>query len=202
MGKNKRINKEIQNMMKDNNLEENNYCIEMVEDSNTHLVGKIKGAPDTPFQYGVFQIDIVIPDKYPFEPPICKFLTKVWHPNISSQTGVICLDILKDQWAAAMTIESVLTSLQSFLSSPEPGDPQDAVVANQFQSDRDLYNKTAKYWTYSYAVNERDRQKFDRNEFKEFEQKIEDYMKSMNTSRDKALSALSCNNWDVERASH
>lgn len=27
-----------------------------------------------------------------------KFSTKIWHPNVSSQTGVICLDILKDQW--------------------------------------------------------------------------------------------------------
>ena len=27
-----------------------------------------------------------------------KFVTKIWHPNISSVTGAICLDILKDQW--------------------------------------------------------------------------------------------------------
>ena len=187
-------------MMKDNDLNHNNYCIDLVDESNTHLVGKILGAPDTPFEYGVFQIDIIIPDKYPFEPPICKFITKVWHPNISSQTGVICLDILKDQWAAAMTIESVLTSLQSFLSSPEPGDPQDAVVAHQFQSDRNLYNKTAKYWTYTYAVDGRVRQKFDKNDFKEFEKKIEEYRRSTNLTHEKALSALSCHNWDVQRA--
>lgn len=34
---------------------------------------------------------------YPFEPPKMKFITKVWHPNVSSVTGAICLDILKDQ---------------------------------------------------------------------------------------------------------
>ena len=33
--------------------------------------------------------------RYPFEPPKVKFKTKVWHPNVSSQTGAICLDILK-----------------------------------------------------------------------------------------------------------
>lgn len=27
-----------------------------------------------------------------------RFITKIWHPNISSVTGAICLDILKDQW--------------------------------------------------------------------------------------------------------
>lgn len=29
-----------------------------------------------------------------------RFITKIWHPNISSVTGAICLDILKDQWYA------------------------------------------------------------------------------------------------------
>ena len=187
-------------MMKSNDLVHNNYSIELIDESNTHLIGKIIGAPDTPFEYGVFQIDILIPDKYPFEPPDCKFITKVWHPNVSSQTGVICLDILKDQWAAAMTIESVLTSLQSFLSSPEPGDPQDAVVAHQFQADRDLYNRTAKYWTFTYAVSGKNREKFDKRDFQEFEKKIEEYVKSTKAIREKALSALSCHNWDMERA--
>lgn len=50
--------------------------------------------------------------------------SQVWHPNVSSANGAICLDILKDQWSPAMTLKTALLSLQSLLSSPQPDDPQ------------------------------------------------------------------------------
>ncbi|CAG2110501.1 unnamed protein product [Medioppia subpectinata] len=200
MGSNKRINKEIQNMMKDNDLRRNHYCIELDGETNSHFFGKILGAPDTPFQRGVFKIDISIPNKYPFEPPVCKFVTKVWHPNVSSQTGAICLDILKDQWAAAMTVESVLKSLQSFLSSPEPNDPQDAVVAHQYVQNRELYNRTARYWTYHYAMNDETRRTVDKNQFREFKEKINQLKGAKNLDHENALSLLSCCDWDLNKA--
>lgn len=39
-----------------------------------------------------------------------KFITRVWHPNVSSQTGAICLDILKDRWSPALTLRTVRTT--------------------------------------------------------------------------------------------
>ena len=80
-----------------------------------------------------------------------KFETKIWHPNISSQTGAICLDILKNEWTPALTIRTALVSLQALLSSPEADDPQDAEVAKQYKSDIELFNQTAKYWTNQFA---------------------------------------------------
>lgn len=60
-------------------------------DSLSHLEGTILGPEGTPFEGGTFVINIDIPSGYPFEPPKMKFVTKIWHPNISSQTGAICL---------------------------------------------------------------------------------------------------------------
>lgn len=80
-----------------------------------------------------------------------KFETKIWHPNISSQTGAICLDILKDEWSPALTIRTALLSLQALLCAPEPNDPQDAVVAGEYKSDKKTYIKHAKEWVEKYA---------------------------------------------------
>ncbi|CAN0271812.1 unnamed protein product [Ectocarpus sp. 4 AP-2014] len=93
-------------------------------DSLASLEGTILGPVGTPFEGGTFLINIDIPSGYPFEPPKMKFVTKIWHPNISSQTGAICLDILKDQWSPALTIKTALLSLQALMCSPEPDDPQ------------------------------------------------------------------------------
>ena len=49
---------------------------------------------------------------------------QVWHPNVSSANGAICLDILKDAWSPALTLKTVLLSIQALLTSPEPSDPQ------------------------------------------------------------------------------
>jgi ubiquitin-protein ligase len=57
----------------------------------------------------------------------------MWHPNISSQTGAICLDILKNEWTPALTIRTALISLQALLCAPEPGNKQ-----HQFWIDKQL----------------------------------------------------------------
>ena len=55
-------------------------------DDVTHLRGSFPGPPGTPYEGGTYIIDIKIPTDYPFRPPAMKFETKVWHPNVSSQT--------------------------------------------------------------------------------------------------------------------
>ena len=109
------------------------------------------GPFETPYQGGTFLVDIHITNAYPFEPPKMKFLTKVWHPNVSSQSGAICLDVLKDQWTPALTIKTALLSVQALLAAAEPDDPQDAVVAKMYVANRAQFDAQAKEWTEKYA---------------------------------------------------
>ena len=60
---------------------------EVIDGSNLmHLRGWFAGPPDTPYAGGTFSVDIQLPGQYPFVPPKMKFETRVWHPNVSSQT--------------------------------------------------------------------------------------------------------------------
>ena len=93
----------------------------------------------------------MIPEAYPFQPVKMKFITKVYHPNVSSVSGAICLDILKDAWSPVLTLKSTLISLQSLLCSPEPNDPQDAEVAKHYMTSKQSFNDTARYWTHIFA---------------------------------------------------
>lgn len=152
MSRVKRIAKELEECRQDTqsgvSLELNN------ENDLTHLTGYFKGPPGTPYEGGLFQVDINIPNEYPFKPPQMKFLTKIYHPNISSVTGAICLDILKDAWTPILTLKNSLISLQSLLQSPEPNDPQDAEVAKQYLSNKEGFIATATNWTKIYAFSE------------------------------------------------
>jgi len=110
----------------------------------------ILGPCDTPYEGGIFYLNISIPSNYPFKPPTVIFKTKIYHPNINS-SGHICLDILKNQWNAALTISKILLSICSLLSDPNANDPLVPEIANIFKNERESYEKIAKEWTNIYA---------------------------------------------------
>jgi len=168
--------------------------LECVENSMSHLVGQIVGPAGTPYEGGVYQLSFEIPSNYPFSPPKAKFITKIWHPNISSVTGAICLDILKDAWAAALTLRTVMLSLQALMSAPEPDDPQDAVVASQYKKNKDEFKQTAQYWAHKYAG-----AKVSTNNLASCADLVKKMMQ-MGFSEEGAVKSLSKSNWDLEAA--
>ncbi|TMW39693.1 hypothetical protein DOY81_015227 [Sarcophaga bullata] len=85
-------------------------------------VSTILGPPGSVYEGGVFFLDIHFSPEYPFKPPKVTFRTRIYHCNINSQ-GVICLDILKDNWSPALTISKVLLSICSLLTDCNPADP-------------------------------------------------------------------------------
>ena len=121
------------------------------EEDLSHWEGEIYGQADTPYEGGVFLIDIIIPSGYPIKPPSCKLMTKIYHPNINA-AGLICLDILKNQWSPALGIRGLLMSLISLLNAPNPGDPLNHEAGALMSRDPVQFDSTARSWTAEYAM--------------------------------------------------
>ena len=90
----------------------------------------------------MFLLLVNISGRYPFEPPRCRFVTPVYHPNIDSG-GRICLDTLKSppggSWSPAVSLPSLLLSIRSLLASPNPDDGLVPEIS-------ELYKRNPKKW--------------------------------------------------------
>eukprot|EP00825_Cyclidium_porcatum_P050727 TRINITY_DN9129_c0_g1_i2.p1 TRINITY_DN9129_c0_g1~~TRINITY_DN9129_c0_g1_i2.p1 ORF type:complete len:194 (-),score=43.26 TRINITY_DN9129_c0_g1_i2:289-870(-) len=179
-----RILKELEQFSKS---EEATLKVQTIGNDLYHWKGFIAGPKDTVYENGYFQIDIQLSNDYPYKPPKMKFDTKIWHPNISSQTGAICLDILKNEWSPALSIRTALLSLQALMCTPEPKDPQDAVVATQYLKEKPQFEKTAREWTANYAN-------------KNSQEKIVKEIVEMGFGEKEAKAALEKYGWEKEAA--
>ena len=143
----KRIKKEIQRLKKDQAA---GIRIEPTEDNKRYFMITIEGPQDTPYEGGIFRLEMFLTDKYPMKPPKCRFLTKIYHPNVD-KLGRICLDVLKDKWTPALTVSRVCLSIQLLMQDPNPDDPLDPKVAEMWKNNLQQAHATARDWTTQYA---------------------------------------------------
>ena len=146
----RRISKELSDLIR----EPLQNCSAYPIDNNNLFTWKasFKGPSDTPYENGIFHLNIVFPENYPFQPPKVKFITKIYHCNINSKGG-ICLDILKNEWSPALTISKVLLSISSLLNEPNPDDPLAPDIAKLYKKNKNEHDRIAREWTLKYAMN-------------------------------------------------
>ncbi|KAI4745729.1 ubiquitin-conjugating enzyme E2 35 [Aureobasidium sp. EXF-12298] len=127
------------------------------EDNLRYFDVKIHGPSQSPYEGGIFKLELFLPDDYPMTPPKIRFLTKIYHPNID-RLGRICLDVLKSRtiaiignWSPALQIRTILLSIQALLGAPNPDDPLANDVAQRWKEDQNAAIQTAREWTQQYA---------------------------------------------------
>jgi ubiquitin-conjugating enzyme E2 D len=157
-----RIQKEIRDMM---NCKDSNITASIVNETDIfRWKATIKGPTDTPYQGGVFKLAIKLGNDYPFKPPKIKFVTPIYHCNISRK-GEICLDILKDGWSPALTIEKTLLSLITLLECPNPKDPLEPEIAREMKEDGLSFLQTAQTMTKRHAMLDAEDESSDEDEY-------------------------------------
>ena len=102
-----RIQKEINNLEKE---QIPGIFITVDEVNLRHFRAVIVGPEGTPYEGGMFNVELFLTDSYPMEPPKVLFRTNIYHPNID-KLGRICLDILKTNWAPSLQVTKVLLSV-------------------------------------------------------------------------------------------
>lgn len=144
----KRIKKELLDLQTD---PPTNCSAGPIGDDLFNWQATIIGPDDSPYQNGIFFLNINFPEDYPFKPPKIYFTTRIYHCNINTKGG-ICLDILRDQWSPALTISKILLSICSLLTDCNPDDPLIPDIANLYMNNRELHDLTAQEWTIKYAM--------------------------------------------------
>ncbi|XP_015878785.2 constitutive photomorphogenesis protein 10 [Ziziphus jujuba] len=119
-------------------------------DNLYHWVATIIGPPGTPYQGGIYFLDITFPSDYPFKPPKVVFKTRIYHCNVDS-AGNLRLEILKDSWSPALTITKVLLAIRSIFTNPDPYNPLVPGIARLYLTDRAKHDERAAEWTMRFA---------------------------------------------------
>jgi len=115
----------------------------------------IIGPENTLYEGGFLRARMSFPPEFPLLPPKLRFITPMWHPNIYAD-GVVCISILhapgedqwgyeqaSERWLPVHTVETILVSVISLLSSDTPNtdSPANVDAAKEVRDDITGYRK-------------------------------------------------------------
>lgn len=142
--KNKRINQDIIALI-------NNKHVVRATNLNKFTV-LLHGPSDTPYKNGVWIISVTVDDEYPFKPPIVKFKTRIYHPNIDRENGAICMNVLHETWSPIFDMLNIFEQfLPQLLKYPNPDDPLNVNAAQLILHKPDVYEHKVLRYVRRYA---------------------------------------------------
>jgi len=116
------------------------------------IIGRIL-PKSAPYSQGSYQVEIKIPTDFPFKPPEVKFLTQIYHPNVDKE-GKICVDLLNtaEAWKPTTPIVDIVNAVIKIIDDPKIDHALNADIAQQYQTNRTQFNKTATEYVNKHAL--------------------------------------------------
>ncbi|CAE7948378.1 UBC22 [Symbiodinium sp. KB8] len=114
--------------------------------SLTEVHAIIQGPERTPYEGGEFRVKLMLGADYPSAPPKGVFLTKIYHPNIST-AGDICVNTLKRDWKPEIGLAHVLQVVRCLLIVPFPESSLNDDAGRLFMESYDEFARRAKLMT-------------------------------------------------------
>lgn len=135
------------------------FRVEVTDDIMNWTVW-FSGPQGTPYYPGQYRAQLTFTNDFPYKPPNFRILSSFWHPNVYTD-GRICISILHPpgtdelnsaetammRWTPVQSIRTVLISIISLLSDPDPQDagaPANVDALVQFRKDPTSYNAKCK----------------------------------------------------------
>lgn len=133
-----------------------------------HLAITLKGPKGTPYDGGLFRLEVNYPPEYPQRPPFVRLHTPIWHPNFWPKPHEykgqrnICLALVdptfvgkKGGWSPSKTIATVIQAIIAMLNTKgkyiNPTDVFNKKAALEMLNDPKKFDKKVKHLVKKYA---------------------------------------------------
>lgn len=113
----------------------------------------IQGPEETAYEGGIFAATLKFPQDYPLSPPVMKFTTPIFHPNVYKD-GTVCISILhapgddpnmyedaSERWSPIQSVEKILISVMSMLAEPNDESGANIDASKMWRENRQMFNQ-------------------------------------------------------------
>lgn len=121
------------------------------DDGFSTIFADIEGPAGTPYENGVFRMKLLLSHDFPQSPPKGYFMTKIFHPNIST-SGEICVNTLKKDWNPSLGLRHVLIVVRCLLIEPFPESALNEQAGKMLLEDYEEYARLARLYTGIHAL--------------------------------------------------
>lgn len=139
-----RIKEEFENLKKNQKLGSIGCTVALFNESNYYKwKASYIGPKNTAYEYSFLELEINIPQNYPYSAPSVHFITKIFHPNVSSSDGKVCIQSI-NRWKPEYNIMTILFSIYILLIKPNPESPLNREAASIYKEDKMKFKQEVK----------------------------------------------------------